>query len=201
MAPNPGPVRVQAVFEGLSDELTGYINVPSGRATQVQQVFIKEHDVAFTYREVQLTALAVMGDGSIKDVTKQVTWRSSQPLVAKVSKGGVLTFTGRIGSAVISMQGFGFRDELTLQVSPAETKSRVESLVITGDFTKTVNQLKALATFNDGTVKDVTDEAVWNTDNREYAPVFKGSVIFPQGSKPVTITAHYGGMEATIRNY
>lgn len=200
VAPNPGPIRVRATYQGLYDELTGFVNVTSSRNNRVQQVFIREHNVAFTHRPVKLAALAVMGNGTIKDVTANVSWHSNQPQVAKISKG-VLTFTGRTGRAVITMQGYGFRDQLTLEVTPAELSPRVESLEIVGDLQKAANQLKALATFNDGTIKDVSDEAVWNTDNREYAAVIKGSVLFPHGSRPVTITVNYGGLSAKITNY
>jgi len=75
----------------------------------------------------------------------------------------------------------------------------VESLSITGDLTRPSNQLKALATYNDGTVKDVTTTAVWNTSDRENAPVIQGIVMFPKGLKPVTITASFGGREASIK--
>lgn len=198
IAPNPGQIQIRATYQGLSDELKGYVNILSGESRRVQQVRIKEHGLAFSYQQRKLTALAVMGDGSIKDVTTQVDWRTSQPLVAKVSRG-VLTFTGRPGKAVITMQGYGFRDELSLEVTPAELQPRVENLQITGNITGASNQLKAIATFNDGSIKDVTTAAVWNTDNQDYAPVIQGIVMFPKGTRPVNITAYYGGLAATIK--
>lgn len=197
IAVNPGPIQVQATYQGLRDELSGYVNIPSGPASRVQQVRIKEHGLAYSYKPRKLTALAVMGDGSIRDVTNKVKWSTSKPAIAKVS-GGVLTYTGRIGKAVITMQGYGFRDELTVEVTPAELQPHVEKLTITGNFVGASSQLKAVATYNNGIVKDVTKEAVWNTSNRDYAPVIQGIVMFPKGPRPATITAHYGGKEATI---
>ncbi|MFY9175124.1 MAG: hypothetical protein WAO24_07265 [Peptococcia bacterium] len=197
IAPNPGRIGVRASYKGLSDELSGFVNATSAKGNWVQQVFIREHNVAFTYRPVKLAALAVMSDGTIRDVTANVRWSSNQPLVAKISKG-VLTFTGRTGRAVITMQGYGFRDQLILEVTPAELKPRVEKLEIVGSLTKDFSPLKAIATFNDGTVKDVSAEAVWNTNNREYVAVFQGDVIFSQGLKPVTVTVNYGRVSAQI---
>lgn len=197
ISPNAGPIQIRAVYQGLSDNLTGYVNILSGKAGQVQQLRLKEHDLAFTYRSVKLSALAVMGDGRIKDVTSQVTWRSSQPLVAKISRG-VLTFSGRIGKAVITVQGYGFRDELALEVTPGELQPRVESLTISGSLNQGASQLRAIAFFNDGSVKDVTQEAVWNTGNRNIAQVSQGLVMFLNGFKPVAVTVHYGGQEAGI---
>jgi len=199
LTPNPGPIRIRAQFLGLTDEIRGYNNKLPGRTGQVYQLRIKQHSQPYSHTPVNLTALAVMGDGSIADVTGKVWWHSSQPLIARIDKGK-LTFTGRPGKAVITAQGYGFRDELNLEVLPAELQSQVVRLEIEGELVKGGNQLKAVAYFNDGTSKDVTKEAVWNTSNRNTALVIEGSVIFPAGLKPVIITADYGGKEVSL-NY
>ena len=203
-SPNPGQVRILARFQGLTDTLTGYINGVnwgwgSGRYTQkVYQLRIKEHYVPFSFQPVQLTGLAIKGGGSVVDVTSQVRWYSSQPQVAKVDKG-VLTFTGRIGSATITAQGFGLRDLFTVKVRPEDLQPRVEHVELEGQLVKGVNQFKAVAYFNDGTNKDVTAEAVWNTSNKNVAVVTaEGQVMFLQGLAPITISVHYGDKGAEI---
>ncbi|MDD4665215.1 MAG: hypothetical protein PHC81_01460, partial [Clostridia bacterium] len=119
-------------------------------------------------------------------------------LVARVDKG-VLTFTGRIGKTIVTAQGFGFRDSLTVEVYPEDLQPRAEQVVIEGELSKGANQLKATAYFNNGTSKDVTSEAVWNTSNKNKVTVTKqGHAMFLEGWAPVTITAHYGGKGAVI---
>lgn len=199
LTPNPGPIRIAAQFTGLSDEIRGYSHKATIFADRVSQLRIKQHFQAYSYSPVTLTALAIMGDRSIRDVTSEVQWHSSQPLVARIDKGK-LTFTGRTGRAVITAQGYGYRDELNIEVSPAELQPQVVRLEIQGEITRAANQLKAVAHFNDGTSRDVTAAAVWNTNNRNTAPVTAGVVMFPTGLKSVRITADYGGQEAAL-NY
>ena len=199
LTPNPGPIRIAAQFLDFTDEIRGYNHKLPGLAGQVSQLRIKQHSQAYSSSPVNLNALAVMGDGSVRDVTSKVRWHSSQPFVAKIDKGK-LTFTGRPGKCVITAQGYGFRDELSLEVLPSELQPQVERLEIAGELVKGANQLKAIAHFTDGTSKDVTAEAVWNTSNRNSALVIAGSVLFPAGIKPVTITVDYGGKEASL-NY
>ncbi|MGI6145030.1 MAG: hypothetical protein GX092_05255 [Clostridia bacterium] len=203
-SPNPGQIKIVASFQGLTDTLTGYINGlnwgwGSGKyAQKTYQLRIKEHYVPFSFRPLQLTGLAIKGGGSVVDVSSQIRWYSSQPLVAKVEKG-VLTFTGRVGKAIITAQGFGFRDSLTVEVRPEDLQPRVEHVEIEGQLVKGVNQLKAVAYFNDGSSKDVTAEAVWNTSNKNVAVVTEtGQVMFLKGLAPITISAHYGDKGAEI---
>ncbi len=196
---NPGPVKIGVAYAGLSDEASGYVDLLPGNKARIYQLRIKEHGIAFTYKPVKLTGLVLAGDGSAKDVTGKLKWRSSQPLVAKVSPGGVVTFTGRTGKTKISAEGYGLRDEILLEVTPAETLPRVEKIEITGDLSKGANPLKATAIYNNGTVKDVTREAVWNTSNRNVAVVAAdGTVMFLKGPAPVVIKASFGGVEASI---
>lgn len=196
-SPNPGRVELAVAFQGLRDSLSGYTNwLPGYNTGRIYQLRIKEHSVPYSFTPVKLTGLAILGDGSIKEVTGQLRWRSSQPSVAQVKRGG-LTFSGRIGKAVITAQGFGFRDSLTVEVYPEDLAPRVDRLVLEGDLSKKANQLKAMAYYNDGTVKDVTQEAIWNTSNRNAAVVTnQGNAMFVTEFAPVTITAHYGGKRA-----
>jgi hypothetical protein len=75
----------------------------------------------------------------------------------------------------------------------------VERLEIKGELTKGAVQLKAIASYNDGTIRDVTTEAVWNTNNKNRAIVTSdGMVMFLDGFKAVEITASFAGQEASV---
>lgn len=199
LSPNSGKLELSAGFQGVSDTLFGYNNwLPGYLNGKMYQLIIKEHQVPYSFSPVKLTAYAVQGDGSIKDVTTQLSWRSTQPQVVAVNKG-VLTFTGRIGKAVITAQGFGLRALLEIEVRPEDLMPRVDNLVLEGNLQAGANQLKAIAYFNNGVVKDVTKEAVWNTSNKNIAVVNnQGNAMFPNGLAPVTIYACYGGKEAQV---
>lgn len=197
-SPVPGAIKISASWQGLTDTIVAYNHGSAGKPERVYQLRIKQHQVTYSPRAQQLQALAQMGDGTYKDVTSLVSWQSTQPGVARI-KNGVLTWTGRMGKTLISIQGYGFRDELQLEALPAELAPRVERLVLEGALDKGAVQLKAMAIYNDGRTQDVTNLAVWNTSNRQRAQVTQeGLVMFPAGFKPVEITASYGGQEALL---
>jgi hypothetical protein len=195
--PAAGQVVIKAGFNSLEDMASGYYAV-GGKGGRVHQIRIKENKIIYSHQPVKLTGLAVYGNGSVRDVTTALTWRSSQPLVARVNRGEV-TFSGRPGKTVISAEGFGFRDQLVVEVYPEDLPPRIEKLVIEGELTKAASQLRAVAIYNDGTTRDVSTEAVWNTTNKNVAIVTThGSVMFLKERLPVTITAHYQGTMASL---
>lgn len=197
-SPLPGPVRVTARYQGQTDQLVGYINHFNGSPQRVSQIIIKEHGLSFSYQPIQLTGLAVMGDGNTRDVTARLRWISSNPRIAKINKG-LLTMTGRTGKVRITAEGYGFRHTLEMEITPPELKARVEKLVLEGELNKSASQLKARAFYNDGTEKEVTNSAVWNTSNKNIAVVSSnGTVMFIKGLKPVEISVNYEGMGASI---
>lgn len=197
-SPNPGVVSLLVRFQGLTDKLNAYMYHVVKNKYRICQIRIKEHGIGYSHKPVNLTALAIMGDGKTKNVTSNVRWRSTQPLVANI-KNGELTFTGRIGKTLIIIEGYGYRDTLELSVTPEELRQQVDKLTIIGKLYKSANQLKLEALFSDGSKKDVTNEAVWNTSNRKAALVTQtGSVLFPNGLKSVKITASYKGKDSSI---
>ncbi|MDD2433387.1 MAG: hypothetical protein PHX01_06850 [Clostridia bacterium] len=200
LSPNPGKISILASYQGLTDTLSGYSQGIFGFGGQrICQLGLKEHYVPFSFTPVKLTALALKSDGSMHEVNSQLRWHSSQPYVVQVNQKGELTFTGRIGRAMITAQGFGFRDMLLVEVFPEDLQPRVEKLVLEGELARGTNQLKAVAYFNNGTSKEVTNEAVWNSSNKNKAVVTEqGCVMFLGEFAPVTISVHYGGKGAEI---
>jgi hypothetical protein len=72
--------------------------------------------------QAQFTATARMNDGTQQDVTRQVVWRSTDPAVATVTPGGLVTATG-LGVTEIQAS-FGILEAArTLIVSPVPTYS------------------------------------------------------------------------------
>ncbi|MCL1898713.1 MAG: hypothetical protein FWG16_07840, partial [Micrococcales bacterium] len=190
ISPNQGNISITATFGNLTDTAKGYSNNGKSSAGQTYQLIIKERYVPYKGAvPTQLTGLALQGNGSIREVTGQLRWQSSQPLIATVTAGRV-TYTGRIGKTKISAQGFGTRTEMELEVIPEMLQSRAEALLIQGTLDMGANKLSAIATMNDGVTRDVTAETIWNISNQNVAKVTEdGIVVFPDGLKPVTVTA------------
>lgn len=199
-SPLPGPLKITARYQGLTDTLTGYnYGLAATVKPRICQVKLQEHYALFSFAPTKLTALALWSDGTLAEINEQLRWHSSQPAVAQVDQQGILTFSGWIGKTTISVQGFGFRDFLEIEVRPEDLKPRVTELVLEGDLTRGHNQLRAIAYFNNGTSQDVTADAVWNTTNKNKVLVTEqGSVMFLGEFAPVTISAHFGGQGAVL---
>lgn len=198
-------VRVADVVDG---RVTG---VSSGRATitakyggksisipvEVGIVTKLEADRRFvsvkSKQSVQVVLTATFSDGRTLDVTSMADWRTSNYKAADVSKGlitgiayGKSTVTARYGNRSVSIPV----DVDTLKY----LKTDVVQLVMNKGETL---QVKAIATYMDGSEEDVTKPALWTTSRLLVADV-KDGVIKATGSGKATIYVQYGGKKTPI---
>lgn len=151
--------------------------------------------------EVPLSATGVYSDSTTQDLTSQVTWTTSDPVVAVVSNGsgteGVVT--GRdVGAATVTATLSGISGSTTvtvtpsvlqqLQVTPANP-SRPKGLEV---------QLTATGVFSDGSTQDLTSQVTWNSSDSAVVPVSNasGSVgrAVAQNVGSAVVSASYGGV-------
>ncbi|WP_409344663.1 Ig domain-containing protein [Paenibacillus sp. MBLB4367] len=141
----------------------------------------------------QIGLTAYYGDNTEEDVTKKATWSIDNGSVATVFDGmvkglesGTATITAKYNSQTV-----------TIPVS-VEIAKRVDlnqsavSLLL-----KDPHKVTLKATYPDGTDKEVTDIALWESDNPEVADVIKGEITgYSAGQAKITGT--YGTKSATI---
>jgi hypothetical protein len=133
----------------------------------------------------QLNAVGVFSDQSNQPLTQQVTWTSSDPMIAAVSndpatKGQVSAFSAGIVSITASLQGVQSAQQVevtsatltTLLVQPNGVS------VIAG----TSQQYKAIGLYSDGTKQDLTGQAVWLSDTPASATITATGLL--QGLTP-----------------
>lgn len=134
---------------------------------------------------------AVYADSKTEDVTQTATWQSQNAAVATVSKGRIQAVSQ--GEAVLTAQHGNKTVQVRVRVGV------VQSLAISKDklvFTKGGGETLVLkATFTDGTVKDVTNEAVWTSSAVGVATVSSNGYVAAVASGKTTITADYGNMK------
>src|SRR5262249_42766286 len=121
-------------------------------------------------------AIGTYSDGSTADITTVVTWSSSSTGVATISNTGnspglasaVAAGTTTIGALDTNS---GVTSSTTLTVSNATlvsiTRTPANPSVVKG----LTLQMKATATYNDSSTKDVTAEVTWSTGNVAIASV------------------------------
>ncbi|HEY0195252.1 MAG TPA: Ig-like domain-containing protein, partial [Kofleriaceae bacterium] len=121
-----------------------------------------------------LIATGTFSDGSLVDLTSQVTWSSDQPAHATVTNAGTHGVVKAVatGTATITAQQGNATAHAVITVTPS-----VVAAISVGGLTGgtialgQIAQLTATATYSDGTVIDVTNQVVWTSSNPLSVPV------------------------------
>lgn len=146
--------------------------VPSPSATLSRlEVSPATPSIAFKTSQ-QFTAMAIYSDNTKKDVTKSVAWSSSDSKVASIDSTGLASAL-RPGTSEITATdpSTGIKGATSLTVTGAVLKS-IQVTPINSSIAKgTLQQLKAVGTFNDGTTQDLTTQVSWSSSNTGYAEV------------------------------
>ncbi len=193
-----GTVTIKAAFMGFSD--AGALTVSGAKVTGVQ---VNPATANVPVGQAQsFQAVALYEDGSTANVTSQATWSSSDVTIADISNGvGRGQATGlRGGSVTIKANFLVFSDAATLTVSAAKMTglqvSPVGASLVIGQLT----QYQAVATYDDGTSRNVTFQATWTTSDATVADIsdgFNRGQATPLKAGTTTITAAYAGAAAS----
>lgn len=162
-------VTISATFENLNGFATLQVSdavLSSVSIDVVQTVFAKG-------LQQQFYLTGHYSDASIKDLTEDAQWRSSDTTIASVNTVSVkgLVQALQLGSTTLSATVGGFVSEITLTVTDAV----LSSITISASAAQlTVGQwmsLTAQALFSDSTTQDVTEQVVWHSTDASIASV------------------------------
>ena len=150
------------VVAARKDGVTGTASVAVTSAVLQSVQVIPSSSSVPVAQDQQFTARAVFSDGSTVDVTRDVTWNSSDALVAVLSsvQPGYAT-AARAGTAAITATYQGLQGSGTLLVTGASLVSisvspRVASISVGGR-----QQFTATGTYSDGSSQELTDAVTW----------------------------------------
>ncbi|MDF2923034.1 MAG: group 2 Ig protein [Paenibacillaceae bacterium] len=142
-----------------------------------------------------LIANATYTDGTVKDVTKEAVWSSSNTKAVTVNEEGQLKSVAA-GSAEVSAVFGGKTVVVDIQVDMAESLTASPTL-LSFDLNQ-VMTIQLTAKDRDGNTVTVADKAQWTSANSQIALVDKG-VVTPVSRGKTTITAKYGGQTVTVQ--
>jgi hypothetical protein len=141
--------------------------------------------------EVDFTATGLYSDGTRVDLTSQVTWTSSAPTVLPIDGTGHAVSKSVGTSVVTASMGM-----LTVSSTVTVTAASLKSIAITpGNVTLAPGgtvPLRAVGTFSDGSVVDITDSVTWTT-----SPAGIVSVSNAPGTAGVTTALAVGATVVT----
>ena len=181
---NPGDTAEVAVSWLASNSAqplttTVQIIVATSDATLTQLIITPSSPVLSLGRSQNFTVNGVFSDGSVQDVSNQVTWTSSQPSVALPPNNGATTALA-VGQTQLEASIGNIQATTTLTVTGAV----LQSLEIQGGDTLGApggsRQFVALGTFSDGSVFDLTSQVTWSSNN-PVLTVFNGPQLTPDG--------------------
>jgi hypothetical protein len=134
-------------------------------------------------RTSNLTATARRSDGTTADVTSTATWQSSNPAVAQVDTGGVVSAVAA-GSAVISASMGGVSGQLPMQVTAVDNLQDVTVLVERIEIHGTCDENSLFESAVDGEfsfrfdlIREADRATLWGTSRQ---PLTRGAHALPR---------------------
>lgn len=185
----PGQATVNGEFQGIRG-FRASIEVGDLGA---ESLVVQGMDTSYATGEVITpTLLAVLPDGSLRDVSDDATWEVSDPLLLAVSSDGSLRARGEGSVQVTASWGGAVSDTMTLTLTDSPPAGMtlfppVQALVIGG-----TEDLSATAVYADGTVREVTDRADWVSSNPSVVEVLPGGRVRAVAVGSAQVTAARG---------
>src|SRR5215472_1224930 len=153
---------------------------------------------------VQMSALGNFSDGSVQDLTTQVSWSSANSSIARVSNAsstqGLVT-AASVGNTPIVATFNGVQGSTMVTVTAATLTSIAITVPATSIAKGTTVQLTATCNFSDGTTQDCTNQVSWTSGNSGVAQVSdtapsKG-LVTGVGVGNTTISGSLGGIQGS----
>lgn len=190
-----GTVDISASINGIIDSVT--LTVTSATLTS-----ISISPASFSLSKgtsQQLLASGLFSDGSVQNISAQVEWSVNNTSIAAFDTdvaGKVNALS--IGSVIVAAQLSGIRAEIILTVSSAVLSS-IE-IISSSSFLPvgTTMLLEAVATFSDGTTKEITADVEWLSSGQLIFSIDNSGVLHASGIGSAIATAVYLGNTATL---
>ena len=129
-------------------------------------------------------------------MTTQATWSSSNPAVATVSAGGLVTAQAAgTGAITATFQGVTGTQGVTVSAPQVQQVSINGNTVFTSR--NQTSQLAATAVMADGSTQTVTATAAWAVSNTNVATVSTGAVLTAGNNGLSEVSATFMGTRAT----
>lgn len=143
----------------------------------------------------QFSATGKHNDGSTVDITKQVTWMSSDTSIASISNSGLATGVA-LGSTHITASLSGVTSQVViLQVATKMLSSIKVTPASPGNFAVGAKQqFTATGTYDDGSVADISFQVTWSSSNTSIATISSSGLVTAVAAGASIITASVTGI-------
>ncbi|AEG14445.1 Ig domain protein group 2 domain protein [Desulfofundulus kuznetsovii DSM 6115] len=211
----PGTATVQVLSYGKTAAITVTVQEPEPPKVEIPvpvNLTVEPAEISIKAGESrQFKATVAFSDGTVKDVTRDAVFVVSNSRVAKVSGGNITGLAP--GSAAVQVVSYGKTAVITVKVeeavppanpdTPPAIPTPVSLEIDPASITLQVGQsapFRAAVRFSDGTVRDVTRNAVFVVSNSRVARVGNGYVTaLSQGTALVTVRSYGKTGTITVR--
>ncbi len=147
----------------------------------------------------QFTATGTYNDGSTKDITRSVTWASSDTTKATISSTQGFAHALATGTTIISATSGSVPPALfTLTIN----NGTLTSIAITPNSPAiplyVVQQFTATGTYSDGATQDITNSVSWSSSTTGVATITVSGVVTGRSVGSTTIRAASGAIHQTL---
>ena len=149
--------------------------------------------------EYQFTVSGLYSDGTVQDLTQQVSWIFSNDTIAETvnNTSGLLLGT-TIGTTSVAVSLNGITGIASLTVTDAVINTLEINSPSTSIALGTTLQLEAVAVYSNSSNQTVTEQALWQSSNPEVAAVSSTGEITSATQGTTTITSIYNNTSATL---
>jgi uncharacterized protein YjdB len=148
---------------------------------------------------LQFQAIGNFSDGTTQDLTTQVTWSSSNTMIASIAPSGLATAKLQ-GTANITATKGSVSDSSLLTVTNASLSSIAIAPLNASIAKGTTQQYTAIGTFSDGTTQDITAQVTWSSSMTGVATIVAGGLATGVATGTTQIKAQQGTVSSPVTN-
>jgi hypothetical protein len=144
----------------------------------------------------QLKAVATYSDGTTRDVSDSVEWRTQNEAIASINSSGMASSVA-VGKTLVTASQNGVEGIVTLTVSNAVLQSIAIDAAASPVFMGQTLQLHASGTYSDRSVQDITDQVSWKAAQSGVASINAKGLVSPIAVGSTQITGALNGITAS----
>jgi hypothetical protein len=187
-----GTSTITATFGALSGSTT--LNVV---AVPLQTITVTPADPNIAKGSTgQFVATGTYSDGSVSDISGQVTWDSVTPTVADIDPNGLATGLTP-GTSTITATFGDISGSTTLTVTEAALQSLSITPINPSVAQGLTKQFTATGTYSDGTTQDITSQVTWSSGTTAVATIVSSGLATGITAGTSSITATHGIISGT----
>ncbi|MHA2774044.1 Ig-like domain-containing protein [Vibrio harveyi] len=194
-----GSAVITATYAGDGNIFTSNKTIINVTNAAVQSIAIVPDFNPVAYRiaglEYNLDVQATLTDGSTRNVTSLVTWKSVDESIANISNAAHGTLEAKKGGETdVTAHYASLSDTLTVKVMDASLTSLEVTPSNDSLSQGSTKQYQAIGLFNNGTEIDVTDQVSWSVAPSSVATIDTAGLVTAVSTGSATITATKGSI-------